>query len=49
MSYSEKYLREAIRLSEEKMEADEGDSFGAVIVKDGKVVGCGWSSTAPQA
>ena len=37
------FLREAIRLSEEKMEAGEGGPFGAVIVKDGKIVGQGWN------
>lgn len=43
MSYSETFLREAIRLSKEKMEAGEGGPFGAVIVKDGEIVGRGWN------
>ncbi len=43
MAYSEKYLREAIRLSKEKMEAGEGGPFGAVIVKGGEIVGRGWN------
>ena len=43
MPYSEPFLREAIRLSEEKMEAGEGGPFGAVIVKDGEIVGRGWN------
>ena len=43
MSYSETFLREAIRLAREKMEADEGGPFGAVVVKDGKIVGRGWN------
>jgi len=43
MAYSETFLREAIRLSEEKMEAGEGGPFGAVIVKNGKIVGHGWN------
>ncbi len=43
MSYDETYLHEAIRLSLEKMEAGEGGPFGAVIVKDGKIVGRGWN------
>ena len=43
MAYSEKYLREAIRLSKEKMEAGEGGPFGAVIVKDDEIVGRGWN------
>ncbi|RKX47218.1 MAG: hypothetical protein DRP64_01715 [Verrucomicrobia bacterium] len=43
MSYSEAFLREAIRLSQEKMEAGEGGPFGAVIVKDDEIVGRGWN------
>jgi tRNA(Arg) A34 adenosine deaminase TadA len=37
------FLREAIRLSKEKMEAGEGGPFGAVIVKDGEIIGRGWN------
>lgn len=37
------FLREAIRLSMEKMEANEGGPFGAVIVKNGQIVGRGWN------
>ncbi|MCF7863332.1 MAG: nucleoside deaminase [Kiritimatiellales bacterium] len=43
MPYSEPFLREAIRLSEEKMEAGEGGPFGAVVVKDGRIIGRGWN------
>ena len=43
MPYSEPFMREAIRLSEEKMAAGEGGPFGAVIVKNGAVVGRGWN------
>jgi guanine deaminase len=43
MPYSEQFLREAIRLSEEKMTAGEGGPFGAVVVKDGTVIGRGWN------
>jgi tRNA(Arg) A34 adenosine deaminase TadA len=43
MSYSAQFLREAIRLSEEKMEAGEGGPFGAVIVRDGEIIGRGWN------
>ena len=39
MSYSESFLREAIRLSEENMNAGKGGPFGALVVKDGKIVG----------
>jgi guanine deaminase len=37
------FLREAIRLSIEKMEGNEGGPFGAVIVRNGKIVGRGWN------
>ncbi len=37
------FLREAIRLSIEKMEENEGGPFGAVIVRDGVIVGRGWN------
>ena len=37
------FLREAIRLSLEKMEAGEGGPFGAVVVQNGEVVGRGWN------
>ena len=37
------FLREAIRLSIEKMEANEGGPFGAVVVRNGGIVGRGWN------
>jgi len=37
------FLREAIRLSIEKMEANEGGPFGAIVVRDGAIVGRGWN------
>ncbi len=43
MPYSEAFLREAIRISQEKMEAREGGPFGAVVVKEGEIVGHGWN------
>ncbi len=43
MAYSEPFLREAIRLSQEKMDANEGGPFGAVIVKDGEIISKGWN------
>lgn len=36
-------MREAIRLSSEKMEAGEGGPFGTVIVRDQTIVGRGWN------
>ena len=43
MAYNEQFLIEAIRLSREKMEADEGGPFGAVIVWNGKIIARGWN------
>lgn len=43
MAYSEMFLHEAICLSEEKMDAGEGGPFGALIVKEGQIVGRGWN------
>ncbi|MCA9062472.1 MAG: nucleoside deaminase [Planctomycetaceae bacterium] len=37
------FLREAIRLSIEKMEANAGGPFGAVVVRNGEIVGRGWN------
>lgn len=37
------FLREAIRLSIEKMESNEGGPFGSVIVRDGEIIGRGWN------
>ncbi|MBL8816493.1 MAG: nucleoside deaminase [Planctomyces sp.] len=39
----ETYLREAIRLSREKMDAGEGGPFGAVVVRGDEVIGRGWN------
>ena len=39
----ERFLREAIRLSLEKMLAGEGGPFGAVVVQQGEIVGTGWN------
>ncbi len=37
------YLREAIRLAEEKMLSGAGGPFGAVVVRDRAIVGRGWN------
>lgn len=37
------FMREAIALSEHSVEYEAGGPFGAVIVKDGRVVGRGWN------
>jgi tRNA(Arg) A34 adenosine deaminase TadA len=36
-------MREAIRLSLQKMRANQGGPFGAIIVRKGKIVGRGWN------
>jgi len=40
---NEAFMREAIALSIEKMEAGEGGPFGAVVIKDDEVIGRGWN------
>jgi len=37
------FMREAIRLSRQKMRANQGGPFGAVIVREGKIVARGWN------
>jgi tRNA(Arg) A34 adenosine deaminase TadA len=37
------FMMRAIELSREKMQAGAGGPFGAVVVKDGKIIGEGWN------
>src|SRR5262245_14456816 len=37
------FMREAIRISIEKMRRNHGGPFGAVVVRRGKIVGRGWN------
>ncbi len=37
------FMREAIRLSRQKMRTGQGGPFGAVVVRNGKIVGHGWN------
>jgi guanine deaminase len=37
------YMREAIRISIQKMRRGQGGPFGAVVVRNGKIVGRGWN------
>jgi guanine deaminase len=37
------FMREAIRLSLTKMRANHGGPFGAIVVRDGRIVGRGWN------
>jgi guanine deaminase len=39
----EKFMREAIRLSREKSRDNCGGPFGAVVVRQGKIIGRGWN------
>ena len=38
---NQEFMQEAVQLSLENMRAGKGGPFGAVIVKDGKIVGSG--------
>ena len=40
---NQEFMREAIRISEEKMRAGRGGPFGAVIVRGDRIVGKGWN------
>jgi guanine deaminase len=44
MSSKEEFMREAIRLSIDKMEAGFGGPFGAVIVKNGEIIARGYNN-----
>jgi guanine deaminase len=37
------FMREAIRISLEKMRSNHGGPFGAVVVRRGKIIGRGWN------
>ena len=39
----QKFMRQAIHLAEQGMAAGDGGPFGAVIVRDGEVLGSGWN------
>jgi guanine deaminase len=40
------FLREAIRLSIDNMELNNGGPFGAVIVRDQQIIGRGWNTVS---
>lgn len=44
MRMKEAFMQEAIRISREMMRQGEGGPFGAVIVKNGQIVGRGWNT-----
>ncbi|MBS1599558.1 MAG: nucleoside deaminase [Bacteroidetes bacterium] len=43
MTREEKFMSEAIRLSQVGMQNNEGGPFGCVIVKDDEIIGRGWN------
>ena len=43
MSTAEEFMSRAVAISKEKMEANFGGPFGAVIVKDGKIIAEGFN------
>jgi tRNA(Arg) A34 adenosine deaminase TadA len=45
---NEALMRKAIRLSVTKMEAGSGGPFGALIVRDGRILGRGWNEVVPR-
>ena len=40
---NKKFMREAIRISLAKMRTNCGGPFGAVVVREGKIIGRGWN------
>ena len=44
----EEYMRRAIELSHEHMQAGEGGPFGALVVSGGEVVGEGWNEVTSR-
>ena len=43
MDQQTQFMKHAIRLSQANMEKGAGGPFGAVVVKDGKIIGEGWN------
>lgn len=48
MDTTEQYMKRAIELSQLNMEKGVGGPFGAVIVKDGKIIGEGWNKVTSK-
>jgi len=44
----EAHMRRAVDLAQEKMDADCGGPFGAVIVKNGRIIAEGWDATLSE-
>lgn len=43
MTYSERYMQRAIELARHGMRRGDGGPFGAVVVRDGEIIGEGWN------
>lgn len=43
LSTHKKFLQEALRLAQQGLDAGDGGPFGAVVVKDGEIIGRGWN------
>ena len=43
------FMREAIRLSRQKMRQNHGGPFGAIVVRNGRIVGRGWNRVTSAA
>lgn len=48
MNTHEQFMKRAIEFSVQKMKLNEGGPFGAVIVKDNKIIGEGWNKVTSQ-
>lgn len=40
---NEQFMREAIRISIDQMRANQGGPFGAVVAREGRIIGRGWN------
>lgn len=48
MAFEEKHLRTAIKLAVDSVNEKNGGPFGAVVVKDGKIIGTGYNTVTTQ-
>lgn len=48
MKTQQEYMRRAIELSYKNMQSGAGGPFGAVVVKDGKIIGEGWNKVTSK-
>lgn len=48
MNRNKRFMKEAIRLSQAHMRRGDGGPFGAIIVRNGRVVGRGWNQVTTK-